>query len=103
MTVGHHPTACTTPGCPHGTYRKGGKCRVCDPVPGYFAHDRYRKPVAAAKVIGGRRRGRRPMLCAPELCPADYLAACAAELARRAEKREAAIAKVCRDLRSEAT
>ncbi len=103
MTIGHHPVACSTPGCPHGTYRKCGVCRQCDPPAGYMIRrTRYPRPVQKPKVIGARRRGQRPLLYPPDLCPSDYLAACAAELAKRQAERIAAVERVCADLRAEA-
>lgn len=87
---GHHPVLCA---CGASTYRYDGRCWRCAPTKAVVIRDapKHRRP-----------RGRKPILPHPSRLPAEYLAACAAELAKRAAERESAIARICADLRREA-
>lgn len=72
MSDGKHQHACEE--CGRDTYRKGPKCRYCEP---YITKDGR----------SARVPGRPPMFPNPATFPEDYLMECARELLRRHKER----------------
>ena len=100
---GKHPSPCNS--CGGLTYRYEGICKACAPPALTKAHIRpSERGSLPAKMIPRYtgKPGRRRHYEDPTQLPADYLALCAAELAKRQNERDAQIASLMADLRAEA-